>query len=246
MAQLVLLVVAGITGLVGYSEAAKIEKRFRRGPLGIPAFAWGFVGLICAALVGQFLGAEVVVAALIGFVAYSESAKYEKQSGAVPWGIPPLAWGVGCASLGLIGALVESTFPIWLVFGFVGYREAALYETQYGKPVLRVPALVWSVGCFFVGLVGGLVVSALAWSAACVIVALIAANVLLLAERNALLAEKNAAVVDKKTKPVPQAAPRPEPEAATPPPPPPARVESPPASARPGGASGSDFLPNRR
>ena len=220
MAQLVLLVVAGITGLVGYSEAAKIEKRFRRGPLGVPAFAWGFVGLICAALVGQFLGAEVVVAALIGFVAYSESAKYEKQSGAVPWGIPPLAWGVGCASLGLIGALVESTFPVWLVFGFVGYREAAMYETQYGKPVLRVPALVWSVGCFFVGLVGGLVVSALAWSAACVIVAvLIAANVLLLAERNALLAEKNAAVVDKKTKPVPRGAPRPEPEAATPPPP---------------------------
>ncbi len=158
MAQLVLLVVAGITGLIVYSEVAKIERRFSRGPMGVPAFAWGFVGLIGAALVGQFVGAEVVVGGLIGFVAYSESAKYEKQSGAVPWGIPPLAWGVGCASLGLMGALVEPTFPIWLVVGFVGYREAAMYETQYDKPAVRVPALAWGVVGFFFGLVGGIVV----------------------------------------------------------------------------------------
>jgi hypothetical protein len=216
VAQLVLVVVASITGLVVYSEVAKVEKRFRRGPWGVPAFAWGFVGLICAALVGELLGAQVVVGALIGFVAFSETAKHEKQAGAAPLGIPPWAWAVGCGSLGLIGALVASTFPIWLVVGFVAYREASTYEAQYGKPVYRIPAPACGVAGFFFGLVGGLIVSAVAWTAVCAFLGLIAAYVLLLAERNALLTEKNAWVAAQNQKPTapaaaPKAAPAPQP-----------------------------------
>ncbi len=199
MAQLVLLVVAGIAGLVGHSEAAKTEKRFRRGPLGIPAIGWGVAGFAGAGLVGVLLGAEIVVAALIGFVSYSEAAKYERQSGAAPGGIPSPAWGVGCAALGLIGALVESTFVIWLVAGFVGYREAVRYETQFGKPALRVSPLVWGVAGFFFGLVGGLIVSALTWTVVCAFLGLVSAHLLLLAERNALLVERNARLAEGKT-----------------------------------------------
>lgn len=237
MAQLVVLVVAGIAGLVGYSETAKVEKRFRRGPLGVPAVAWGFAGFVCAALVGALLSAEVVAGALIGFVAYGETAKHARTSGSIPWGVPPPAWGVGCGSLALIGALVESTFVIWLVVGFAGYREAASYETQFGKPALRVPALVWGVGCFFFGLVGGLVASALVWTVVCAFLALVGAYLLLFAERNALLAEKSGRVAEKVTKQSLPAAPRP---AAAPAPAP--VVPAP----RPGGGNELDFLPRKR
>ena len=260
MEQLVLLVVAGITGLVCYSEAAKIEKRFRRGPWGVPAPGWAIVGFVAAGLVGTVLAAEVVVAALVGFVAYSEAAKFEKR-GELPWGVPAIAWGVGCGSLSLIGALVESTFVVWLVVGFVGYQEAATYEKQYDKPLVRLSALVWGVAAFFFGLVGGLVAPVLVWTAVRAFSGLIGAYVLVLVERDALLVERNALLAERNTKQPPPAPPRAQPAPAPVVEAPVAEVpvaerwaaamasvpsDPPPAAPRTAGASASgDFLPRK-
>jgi len=223
MAPLVVLVVAGITGFVGYNEAAKIEKRFRKGPLGIPALTWG-IGCFFFGLIGALVASALVIAALIGFAGYDEAAKYEQQYGEGRLGIPPLVWGVVWSCFGLIGTLTTSAFVVGALIGFVGYHEAARYEGQYGERPLGLSMLVWGVGCFFVGLVGALVTSTLAWAVVCVISGLVGALFLLIGEKNALLAERNALLAEKNAKwPVSTAksseAPA-DPIAATPPPPP--------------------------
>jgi len=196
VAQFVLLVIAGIAGFVAYSEAARIEKRFRRGPLGLPAPVWGVACFLCAGVIGVLVAAEVVIGALVGYVAYTSESKYAGQHGEGPMGVPPYAVGVACACLGLIGALCVSTFPLWAIFGLVGYNEAAQYERHYGKYPFGVSALVWGVACFFFGLIGTFVTSALVWAAVCALLGLVGAHLLLLVEKQALIAEKAALLAE--------------------------------------------------
>jgi hypothetical protein len=128
MAQLVLLVLAGLTGFVGYHEAAKHEKRFRKGPWGISALLWGVVCFFFG-LVGALLASALVIGALTGFVGYHEAAKHERQNREGPWGISALLWGVVCCCFGLVGALVTSTLVWGVVCSFLGLVGALLLLT---------------------------------------------------------------------------------------------------------------------
>jgi hypothetical protein len=249
MAQVVVVVIAGIAGFGGYREAAKFETRFRKGPLGIPARAWGVVCFFVG-LVGALLASALVIGVFIGFVAYNEAAKYERQNGEDPLGIPPWGLGVLCASFGAIGALTTSAFPIGVLIGFVGYTEAATYERQYDKRALRASSVAWGVVWFLFGLIGALVTSALAWGVVCSFFGLIGALLLLIAERNALIAEKNALIAERNAltaernleRRVGASSASPAPDRSVAAAPPPRQWGSPPQ--RP--SSRSDFLPRRR
>jgi hypothetical protein len=43
-----------------------------------------------------------------------------------------------------------------MLLAFVGYREAASFEKQYGNCPWRTPPLAWAIGCFFFGFIGAL------------------------------------------------------------------------------------------
>lgn len=261
MALLVLVVLAGIVGFVGYSEAVKVEKRFRKGPLGFPAWAWGvacgFVGLIVGLIATAF-----VIGALIGFVGYDETSKYEKQSGVAPLGIPPFGWAALCFSFGTIGALLSSAFVVGAIVAFVGYNGVLRYEKQFGGRVLRLQSMWWAPIGFGFGLVGALVTSTLTWALVCSFLALVGALVLLFFERNALIAERDAALAEKdaliaernaertavtRKAPTPNRAEPPTPQPAPPTlqPAPPTPAAAPMAAPRPLRVD-SDLLPNRR
>ena len=75
MTLLVLLVIAVAAGCIGYKTAAKFETQHRKGPLGISALVWG-IGCGFIALIGAFLVTALVLGALVGFVAYNETARF--------------------------------------------------------------------------------------------------------------------------------------------------------------------------
>lgn len=248
MALLVLVVLAGIAGIVGYSEAAKIEKRFRKGPLGFPAWAWGvacgFVGLIVGLIAAAF-----VIGALVGFVGYDETSKYEKQSGNAPFGVPAFGWAALCFSFGTIGALLSSAFVVGALVAFVGYNGVLRYEKQFGGRLLRLQSMFWAPIGFGFGLVGALVTSTLTWAVVCSLMALVGALVLLFCERNALLAERDAAIAEKDALIAERNAARksPAPSRAAPSTPQPAPASPAPVAAPPRPVRvDSDLLPHRR
>ena len=45
---------------------------------------------------------------------------------------------------------------LWLVFGVVGYREAAKVQQQYGRGPWGGSALLWGFVCFLLGIFGAL------------------------------------------------------------------------------------------
>jgi hypothetical protein len=128
MAQLVLFVLAGLTGFVGYHEASKYERRFRKGPWGFSPLTWGVVCCVLG-LVGALVASALVIGGLTGFVGYHEAARYERQYRQGPWGISALLWGVVCSVLGLVGALVTSVLVGGVVCSFLGLVGALLLLT---------------------------------------------------------------------------------------------------------------------
>ena len=104
MPLLVLAALAAIIGYVGYTESAKIEKRFRRGPLGIRAWQWG-VGAAVVGVIIAIPASALVVGTFVGYVGYDETSKYERQHGNDPFGVPSYGWAAVCFSFGTIGAL---------------------------------------------------------------------------------------------------------------------------------------------
>jgi hypothetical protein len=48
----------------------------------------------------------LAIAALIGFVCYKESGKFEQQHGRAPWSLNPIVWGIIGFLIGLFGALL--------------------------------------------------------------------------------------------------------------------------------------------
>jgi hypothetical protein len=257
MAQLVLVLLAVVVGLVGYNEAAKIEKRFRRGPLGVPprvlGVVCGLVGLIVGLVASAFL-----IGALIGFVGYDETSKYAKQNGNEPLGVPSWGWGVVCFSFGTIGALVSSTFVVGALVAFVGYNEVLVYERRFGRLFPRVSSVAWGAVWFMFGLIGAVVTSPMKWGVVCSFIALVGALFLLIAETNALLAEKDALIAELDVLIAERdarrrggasndsAAPQPAaPQPVTPQPVAPQPVAPQPVAPRWGGVTKTDFLPHR-
>jgi hypothetical protein len=127
MAQVFVLVAAAMVGFVGYDEAAKFERGHGKRLLSIPPRAAAVVGGVVG-LVATFLLPILVVAGLVAYVAYREVAAYERLDRDGLFGITPLvaaavgfsfglfgavvtqawAWGIVCAYLALIGALLLS------------------------------------------------------------------------------------------------------------------------------------------
>lgn len=247
MALLVVVVLAGIAGFVGYSEAGKIEKRFRKGPLGLPAWAWGvacgFVGLIVGLIAAAF-----VIGVLVGFVGYDETSKYEKQSSNAPLGVPAFGWAALCFSFGAIGALLSSAFVVGALVAFGAYNGVLRYEKQFGGRVLRLQSMFWAPIGFGFGLVGALVTSTMTWGVVCSFLALAGAFVLLFFERNTLIAERDALIAEKEALIAERSAAQrsPGPNRPAPAGPPPAPANPAPAAAPRAVRVDSDLLPNRR
>jgi hypothetical protein len=247
MALLVLVVLAGIAGFAGYSEAVKIERRFRKGPLGFPARVWGISCGLAGLIVG-LIASAFVVGALVGYVGYDETSKYERESGNDPLGVPSFGWAAVGFSFGTIGALLSPAFGLGALVAFVGYNGVLRYEKQFGGRVLRLQSMFWAPIWFGFGLVGALVTSTPTWGMVCSFMALVGALGFLFFERNALIAERDAAIAEKEALIAERNAARkaPAPSRAAPSTPQPAPSTPPPAApARPVRVD-SDLLPNRR
>lgn len=52
------------------------------------------------------LGAQLILAALFGFLGYREAAKFEREHGRGPFGIPKLGWGFITGASLIIGAFL--------------------------------------------------------------------------------------------------------------------------------------------
>ena len=108
MQQLVLVVLAALAGVVGYNEAQKFARRSGRDLWGRPAWVWGIASCLLG-LVGAFFASALVVAALTGVVGYCEGERFQRNYGEAASDVPAWVWGVLCAFVGLIGALLLST-----------------------------------------------------------------------------------------------------------------------------------------
>ncbi len=115
MAQLVLVVVvAAFAGLIGYSEACRVELRFSEGPWGLSASVCG-VACFAAALVGGYLAMPLMFAAEAGIVGHHEAASYQRLYRNDLFKKPPWVWGIGSGAFAFAGVLLTSTITWGLV-----------------------------------------------------------------------------------------------------------------------------------
>ena len=141
MAQVVVVVLAAAAGFVAYEEAAKFERQSRKRLLGRPSWGWGVVFGVLG-LVAAFFASAFVLGALVGFVTYDSTARYERQQHEGPFGIAAWQWGVGSGIFAASGAALTSTLFWGLVCGFCGLG-GALYLALDERNTLLAEVKVW-------------------------------------------------------------------------------------------------------
>jgi hypothetical protein len=123
MALLVLLVLAGATGFVSYSEATKFETVAEKRFYGMSPKACAGAGFLVGLLVA-FIAAPVVLGALIGYAGYSEAVIFERQFRERVLDVSPVMWAVASFVVGLFGALLTSPLACGVVCTLAGLGGA--------------------------------------------------------------------------------------------------------------------------
>ena len=109
MAQLVVLVLAGATGAIGYYEAARFETQHHKPPWGVSARLCGLGGC-CAALLGALFAGPLVLGAVVGYASHTGVAIFERQHRERLWNISASLYAVAGFFFGAFGALFTSTW----------------------------------------------------------------------------------------------------------------------------------------
>jgi hypothetical protein len=130
MAQAMFVFVAVFAGLVGYYEAAKVERRFNEGPWGLSAPICGLLAF-AVGLIGSLIATSLVVAAVAALVAYNEAASYERIFRKSLLSRPAWQCGAACGIAAFFGAVLTSTAvlgAVCLLGGLVGALLLAVAE----------------------------------------------------------------------------------------------------------------------
>jgi len=123
MAELGYVALGIVVGVVAYHQAATIEKRSGVAPWGVSPPFWAATFLFVG-FVGAVVASPLVLGGLAGFGGYRAVMIYEQQRGGRLLGCPTVAWGIGCGSLGAVGARVTSTLVWGVVCAFFALLAA--------------------------------------------------------------------------------------------------------------------------
>jgi hypothetical protein len=130
MTQLfVVAAIAAIAGFVGYDEAAKYEREHEEPLFGLPlrvaAGASGLLGLVAA-----FVLPILAVAGLVAYVGYRGVATYERLDREGLFGVTPSVGAAVGFSFGLFGAVVASAWIWGIVCAFLALIGALLLSRE--------------------------------------------------------------------------------------------------------------------
>jgi hypothetical protein len=147
----------------------------------------------------------IALAAVFGWSAYAEAAKFESQHGRGPGGVSVRLCGLVGALAGLIAARFVAPVLVAAVAGYGGWVGATRFERQNRDRLFGISAMLYASACFFAGLFGALIFGAGSSAIMCVFAELAGALLLERDQNDALRAENE--TLHASPRPGPTAAP---------------------------------------
>jgi len=139
MEQIVVLVLAALSGVAGFYELTEFNKTASDGKF--PPVAAGVGGFVLGLFVA-FLAPAIVLGVILGLVCYHEVLIFEHQSKDRLLGIPAAVWGGSAGATAFFGASLTQLFASFVVCVFAAFA-GAFYLLYIEKERLQAENRMW-------------------------------------------------------------------------------------------------------